>query len=382
MKKLYPLLLSALLCLACVLTFAACDKNDPDTTPGTGTDSATEAPTEAATDAPGATEAPDETAAPADTTADTTVDTADETETTVTGDIEYDPETYVVIRTAEDLMAFNKSVNEDGDYYDDMTVIFLDDIDMTGYIWTPLDGNALYGVTFDGQGHTVSNMEFATHDPEPGTPASEIGCGFVGINYGDLTFQDITFDQCHVTAYERAVACLVGLNRADGGYLWFENVNVTNFTADGWMDYDNQNRDNGGHPISFRLAGFVGHNMAGSMGFENCKVEKIKLFGFHNLAGFIGYEGTGNVNEFCFEGCQVIDAEFTFSYCMSEYYTVDMPRKFVSVFYNAGNWADNIDQVVELGNAFSGVSFYDYTDNNAEYTPSDFRSWTREEAVA
>jgi hypothetical protein len=59
-----------------------------------------------------------------------------------------------------------------------------------------------------------------------------------------------------------------------------------------------------------------------------------------------------------------------------------MPRKFVSVFYNGAQWVDNIDSCVELGNTFEGVSFYDYTADNAEYTPSDFRSWTQEQANA
>ena len=67
---------------------------------------------------------------------------------------------------------------------------------------------------------------------------------------------------------------------------------------------------------------------------------------------------------------------------MSDAYTVDMPRKFVSVFYNGAQWVDNIDGCVELGNTFEGVSFYDYTADNTEYTPSDFRSWTQEEANA
>ena len=82
----------------------------------------------------------------------------------------------------------------------------------------------------------------------------------------------------------------------------------------------------------------------------------------------------------CFENCKVEDAEMTFSYCLGASYTVDMPRKFVSVFYNGGQWIDNIDECVENGNTYSGISFLDWTDDLHEYTPDDFRSWTAEEA--
>ena len=375
MKKLTALLLCLVLCLSCVAAMASCDT--PDQPSDTTVDNATDAPTEAPTETP--TEAPTEEITEAPTEDDETTEAPTEggDETQDPGD--YDPETHVVISTPEDLMAFNKAVNEDMEYFDDMTVVFTADIDMTGYEWTPLDGNALFGVTFEGNGHTISNLKFVDHDPEQGTPASEIGSGFVGVAPCDMTFQNLTIDTASVTAYERAVGCFVGVQT--NGYIWFENCYVKNFTADGWVDYANQNRDEGGHPISFRLAGFVGHNMAGQLGFLNCHVENIKLSGFHNMAGFVGY-GSVTLDDFAFENCSVKNADFTFSYCMADAYSIDMPRKFVSVFYNGAQWVDNIDSCVDLGNTFEGVSFYDYTADNAEYTPSDFRSWTQEQANA
>ena len=58
---------------------------------------------------------------------ETTEAPADGDETQDPGD--YDPESYVVITSPEDLMAFNKAVNEDMEYFDDKTVVFLADID-------------------------------------------------------------------------------------------------------------------------------------------------------------------------------------------------------------------------------------------------------------
>lgn len=378
MKKLTALLLLALCAVLCLTMLAACDNGSETPAETKGENNAvTTAPVENATEAPteeAATEAPTEEAA---TEAPTAADTAEETQDPA--DIEYDPELYVVIKTPEDLMAFNKAVNEDMEYFDDMTVIFLADIDMTGYEWTPLDGNCLFGVIFEGNGHTISNLQFATHDPEQGTPASEIGSGFVGVAPVDMTFQNLTIDTASVVAYERAVGCFVGVQT--NGYVSFENCTVKNFTADGWMDYGNQDRNNGGHPISFRLAGFVGHNMAGQLYFENCHVENVKLSGFHNMAAFVGY-GSVTLDEYAFENCSVKNLECTFSYCLSDSYTVDMPRKFVSVFFNHAQWVDKVQACIDMGNTFDGVSYYDWTDDNAEYTPADFVSWSEEEANA
>lgn len=376
MKKLTALLLCLILCLSCVAAMASCDSSDQpsDTTANNAT---TTAPSDDATEAP--TEAPTEDATEEATEAPTEDATEDGEDVTSDPNAEYDPETHVVISSAEDLMAFNKAVNEDMEYFDDMTVVFTADIDMTGYEWIPLDGNALFGVTFEGNGHTISNLKFIDHDPPQGTPAAEMGSGFVGVAPVDMTFQNLTIDTATVTAFERAVGCFVGVQT--NGYIWFENCNVKNFTADGWVDYANQDRENGGHPISFRLAGFVGHNMAGQLGFQNCHVENIKLSGFHNMAGFVGY-GSATLDEFAFEECSVKNAEFTFSYCLSDSYTVDMPRKFVSVFFNHFQWVDKVEATVEMGNTFEGVSYYDWTDDNAEYTPADFISWSQEDANA
>ena len=371
MKKICALLLCLVLTLSCVAVFASCDTEPDqpaDTTAANG--SSTTAPSEDATEAPtdDATEAPTEDA----TEAPTEDATEDGEDVTSDPNAEYDPETHVVISSAEDLMAFNKAVNEDMEYFDDMTIVFTADIDMTGYEWIPLDGNGLFGVTFEGNGHTISNLQFALYAPEAGTDASQMGSGFVGVAVADMTFQNLNFDTVSVTAYERAVGCFIGVQT--GGYAWFENCKVSNFTADGWMDYANQDRDNGGHPISFRLAGFVGHNMAGGLGFQNCHVENIKLSGFHNMAGFVGY-GSATLDAYAFEECSVKNLECTFSYCMSDSYTIDQEKKYVSVFFNAADWVDNIDLCVELGNIFEDVSYYDWTDDNADYTPSDFRSW-------
>jgi hypothetical protein len=313
------------------------------------------------------------TTAPDEPTEEPTVEEPTEEPTEESTQPEYDPALYAVIGTAEDLMAFNKAVNEEKQHFENMTVLFTADVDMTGYVWTPLDGTYLSGVVFDGDGHTLSNLTFAEYAPEAGTPADDLGAGFVGVSRGNLTFRDLTVDTASITAYERNVGCFVGFQ--DGGSLSFENCAVLNFTATGWMDYKNTDTANGGHPIAFRMGGFVGHTAEAALRFQGCRVENLSLSGFKDLASFVGYSTTtlaANV----FSDCSVKKADLVFSYCLAEIYNIDMPRKFVTVFFNDYKWLDNIDACVAQGNTYEGVTYYDYTDNNAAYTPDNFRSWT------
>ena len=103
MKKLTALLLCLGLCLAAL---AACDSGSNDPAVTTGKDSTTTAPATEETTA----SAGEETTAPAGN--DTAEDTTAPEETTSAGEQEYDPELYVVIKTAEDLMALNKAAVE------------------------------------------------------------------------------------------------------------------------------------------------------------------------------------------------------------------------------------------------------------------------------
>jgi hypothetical protein len=351
-----------------------------DTTDAPASDTA--APAEDGTEEDATTPAADETSAEAgdETAAPSDEETAAPDD--ANGEENYPEDEYIVIRTAEDLMALNNRVNVEEDDLFEMTVIFLADIDLEGYEWTPLDGSLLSYVTFDGQGHTIKNMTINYNIDRTISEDSERGCGFVGIVPAgcDLTFQNITFDNATIVARERHVGCLVG--RSNGGNCTFENVTVRNFTVDGWLDYTNQSEETDGYPIAFRVAGIMGASFGGNHTFTNVTVENLDISGFHNLAGMVGYDASGLISEYSFENCKVENAKMTFSYCLSDSYTADMPRKFVSVFYNGSGWVDNIDECVEQGNTYTNVSFYDWADNNTEYTPDEFRSWTQEEKDA
>ena len=365
MKRHLTLILAALLCLSLLAAMVACEESDK---PAETTDAETNAPAEQTTEAP--------------TTEETTEPATEETTEEATTNNASEPvEGAINIGTAEELIAWANTINVDGTDYFEVTVNFTSDIDLAGHNWIPIDGAYLDCVTFEGNGHTIRNLTIAGTDEHTPDAAHNFpyGFGFIQNAEYDLTFQNLTFENVNITAWERHVGVLVG-NVYGAAWVYFDNVHVNNFTLDGWMDQTNEDIENGGHHIAFRVAGFVGGNFGGNIEFNNCSATNGKLSGFHNLAAFVGYDATGNINADCFTNCRAENLEMTFSYCLSESYTADQPRKFVSVFFNANDWVDNIDDFDGTDNTFHGIYFIDYTDPESVYNPDNFRSWTYEEA--
>lgn len=371
MKRLLSLILALMLSLSMVAAMVACDQGQtPTESTGPATEAPTEAPTEQPTDAP--TEAPTE-APTQETTEETTEDSANQP---VEGAIN--------IGSAEELIAWADTIHVDGDEYYDVTVNFTADIDLAGHNWIPIDGTFLDCVTFEGNGHTIKNLTIeGNDDPMPdATNMHPYGFGFIQCAIYDLTFRNLNFENVTITAYERHVGVLVG-HCPPGSNAWVqvENVHIDGYTVNGWMDYSNQDPANGGHPIAFRVAGFIGGIWGPSTAeFKDCSLKNAKMTGFHNLAGFVGYDASATITVENFTNCHVDDVEMTFSYCMSDSYTVDQPKKYVSVFYNAADWVDNIDDFTDTDNSYSGIYFIDYTDPDTVYNPANFRSWSYEEA--
>lgn len=379
MKKLLAMLLCLVMVVSCVSVLASCDKDNTEDPAKTDAPAqTTEAPAED-------TSTPDESSTPEeDTSTPDESSTPEEDTSTPEGDesgddsdIEYIPsEGDVIITSAEDLLAFNKSVNEEYVLYDTIKVIFEADIDLTGHEWVPLYGDALWDVTFVGNGHTISNMNINYNVNGENTTSDYglvdemlAGAGFVGVATNNLYFQDLNFDNCYIKACERYVGCVVGRNFR--GYVEMNNVKVSNFKVDGWYDMDNRiNEDGAAINIAQRVGGIMGSNHGQSL-FENCHVENIELTGYHNLAGIVGIDQGGVLNEYSFLDCSVKNAKFNFNYFMSPKYDVNQDMKFVAVFCNFAGYANKTDYCVDMGCSYEGVSYYDIF-NGTEYLPGDF----------
>ena len=120
------------------------------------------------------------------------------------------------IATADELVSFAKSVS-DGSMggYAGLTVVLTADIDCADVEWTPAGtmdlvdmGNyaSMFQGTFDGQGHKISNVTWASDDPV-------VGAGVIGMNLGVV--KNLVVENASVTAtnpYGMAVGCVVGYN--------------------------------------------------------------------------------------------------------------------------------------------------------------------------
>ena len=286
---------------------------------------------------------------------------------------EYDPNLYVVIRSPEDLMAFNRSVNLDEYSFRGMTVVILNDLDLSDCVWTPLNGKRLPNVTFEGNGHTIRGLRLPDYEYPYDLRPEDIqkGCGFIDVTGADITFRDLTLADTRVNAYDHSVGNFIG--SVKGGAARFENCASVSFTAEGWVDWFDRDPTRGGHAVAMRMGGFIGclENNA-TADFQNCAVENLTLSGFHTLAGFVGYDETGALTPSAFANCAVKTADLTFSYRLSESYKTEYAKRFVSVFYNAADRQDHTAACIAAGNTYRRVTFYDYADDCAPYTPEQF----------
>lgn len=391
MKKLLSMLLCAILILGTCTTLLACnnDKQDESTTAaGTKND--------AQTTTSEATTAGDEQATTDDKTETTDAATGETTEET-TGNNGQPQEGDIIIKTAEDFINLNKRViaqmaawqnaetaedEKKVEFLDGITVYFEDDIDMSGYEWIPMDGHFIQNVTFDGKGHTIKNLkiidpgEDRIPDIERGTDvAYDHGYGIIGNIYGgETTFKNLKFDTAELTANNKHCAILVGGVYPDddnvGAVVNVENVSMEDITVNGRMPMDGA--------FTIRTACYIAVLFGNSEAyFKDCSVTTAYLSGFHNLAVFVGYDGTTLMGASNFENCNAFDVTMEFSYCQSSSYTLKKPFCFVSVFYNSTQWTDNIDEVAEAGNTYGNITFKDNI-SGTTLTPDNFRSWSED----
>ena len=123
------------------------------------------------------------------------------------------------------------------------TLEILQDIDLNGAYWTPVELNK--DLIIDGNGHTISNFKVTnyllagdpTAEPDSGFGASYY-CGFISKNKAALTINNLTFDNAFVdmapkegTSGSSILSVVVADNE---GTLVYNNVNVKNSEVKGY----------------------------------------------------------------------------------------------------------------------------------------------------
>ena len=125
------------------------------------------------------------------------------------------------VGSADSLFAFAKSVNEGNDSWSGQKVLLVADIDLDNAVWTPIGqtGATQFKGTFDGQDHTISNLNI---DSSAQTGAN-YSSGLFGWVEGDQTIQNVKVDGAAVTGNHN-VAVIVGYTYS----AKISNCHVTN----------------------------------------------------------------------------------------------------------------------------------------------------------
>ena len=172
----------------------------------------------------------------------------------------------VTISDEDGLYWFAKQVNNKGKTFSGKTVSLADDIALTK-TWTPVGVSVKksFQGTFDGQGHTISNMDVV------GAKQTSYGYGFFKLLIS-ATVKNVTFDNADVTGiYSNVVGIVSGYSY---GSSTFENVHVTNSLVYAFG----------------KVGGMVGMAEDGiaTTTFKNCSVSDTTIHGGYNTAGFLG----------------------------------------------------------------------------------------------
>ena len=260
------------------------------------------------------------------------------------------------IATAEQLMALSATVNDgSAQGYPGQYFALTEDIDLKGVEWQPIghmdledmsNYNCMFFGTFDGQGHTISNVTFSSDYPV-------CGVGVIGMNLGEVKNLTVENVQIHCTdTYSMAIGGIVGYNtgavhdviltgtndiagvNATGGICGGSTGNTWNCAVDGTTIHvlgDNAFSDGriiqcdvaecGGLIIGGSFGGTIdnctakgtviaeGNEPVGMGGIAGClemmdsvtnctaDVEIISQQGGHAIGGLCGYSGTHTVGD-------------------------------------------------------------------------------------
>jgi len=204
--------------------------------------------------------------------------------------------TATAITTAEDLVAFAKDVNENGNSYAGKTVMLMNDIDLNNVAWTPIgqaggdSAKTYFQGTFDGNGKTISNLTIGESSWEKGSnDGQNFATGFFGfIDMGSTTIKNVTFDKANVEGHH-----WVGVV---AGYMTgtVSDVTVTNSTVTSSYKTSAADGDKAG--------GIVGYLNQGSI--TGCTVSDSTVTAVRDNGSVVGYSTasgsvTGNTAENC-----------------------------------------------------------------------------------
>lgn len=162
--------------------------------------------------------------------------------------------------------------------FKDETVVLANDIDLQGKPWTPI-GNGdsdnryvyLFGGTFDGQGHSIKNMNVEYTEC----------AGLFGRICG-ATIKNVTIDGFNLKSDHYAGAIL-GWGETGANPIVIENCKALN----GKIKVNVIEKADGSHDLGDKAGAIVGYSHHGI--YTGNKAQNVEIVGYRDLGGIVGY---------------------------------------------------------------------------------------------
>lgn len=280
------------------------------------------------------------------------------------------------IRTADDLFAFAKQVNEERNTYAGKTVVLAADIDLAGRTWTPVgpnadDSNKFKGI-FDGQNHTISNLKVQQG-------AAYHAAGFFGALYG--TAKNFTIDGATIEstsapsnngrtdngtavvagsiypsgAIERVTVknATVNGNRYVGGIAGYVYGSITNCTVESSTITSTPDNLTGSYDNGDKAGGIAGAFWDESTyKISDCRVNDVTIQAYRDFGGIVGFADKQD---------KVTDCSVSNVKLIQDYSLIPEPKNTVGAIIGRdnsnsnqpydGDYADQVTKMIAAGTA-------------------------------
>lgn len=209
--------------------------------------------------------------------------------------------TEFTLKTANDLAGLAKLVNEGTDDFNGKTIKLDANIDLKNAHWTPIGAGSVndtwigFNGSFDGQGHTISNLKVTKGGGWNGL------FGLIGRGTSKYTekISNLTIENVVIEGATRMTGAVVGQL-----YGNLENCHVKNVTITAVPNKVASGYDNGD-----KIGGIVGwHGDNGNNHYiKGCTAENVTLKAYRDVGGITGYIASST----SVENCKVKDVTIT-----------------------------------------------------------------------
>lgn len=196
----------------------------------------------------------------------------------------------VTIATPAHLAGFAQMVNgtetQAPNLFKGYTVKLQNDIDLAGKPWTPIaykdpsggGATTAFQGTFDGQGHTIYNLNVAASNADGG----DMPAGLFGLVCQGGVVKNLNINKFTITGNHYGAA-LVGFSWM---YCVFSNCNVSNGTVTLTPNLLTSGTNAGKYDNGDKAGAIAGYSNAT---VTNCSADNVKITAYRDLGGIVGY---------------------------------------------------------------------------------------------